>query len=204
MSLFADRDDLGFLFSAGSGRDVELLELSDTEAEPVLPRAVVVFLDNLFLVDFRLEAEVLLAAAEEFLYDSFLGRSLRELDRRRGDTPADLAGRKRHRLHAGGLDLAPLQVHEGMDVGDQAVADLLPLFQLLVALLFQAGDFHLVGMFDLHGSEDVLGELEHEPAHLPQVFRSTVRVVRVSHEGSFRVLMNELFCRNCTWCGFVC
>jgi len=180
--LGVDRDDLRLVLAAWRQGNEKLFHpLPHLDATVVLERPRMEVCKDLFAIEFRLDAQVLLATLEEAVDDTLFRVALEDLDTWRCVAPADLAGCERHRLGARAFDFCSAEFHQGEDFANERVVTRFLFGKLFLLFLFELGDLHLVGMIDAHARKHVLGQLEHEFAHFPQSFRGAL-CIGVSHE----------------------
>ncbi len=160
--------------------------MRDGDTSQGLPLAVLVVLEDLLLVDLRLEPQIRATALEEPVDHVLLGEALRDLHGRLHLTEANLADGVGHRaetLHESVFRAAESEHH--------FVHDALLLLDLggefTVALLFELGNLLLIGALDAQLGEGVVGEPGEELAHPPgrlgvmhDLFESFV-----GHDGTF-------------------
>lgn len=140
--------------------------MRDGDTSEGLPLAILIVLEDLLLVDFRLEPQIRTATLEEPIDYLLLGEAACDLHRGLRLTEADLADRIGHRtetLHESVLRTAESEHHFAHDA--LLLLDLGGEFA--VAFLFEFGDPLLVGALDTQLREGVVGELGEEFAHAP-------------------------------------
>lgn len=140
--------------------------MRDGDTREGLPLAVLVVLENLLLVDLRLEPQVRATALEEPVDHPLLGEAVCDLYSGLRLTEADLArciGHRAEIFHESVVGTAEGEhhfVHDALlllDLGGE----------LAIAFLFEFGDPLLVGALDAQLREGVAGEPGEKLAHAP-------------------------------------